>query len=226
MAKKTYKGSCHCKKIRFEADIDLAEGTAKCNCTSCFKRRWWSVRVQPESFRPLGGEQLMSGYKAGQDKGHTGFCTSCGVIPYGWGAGLGVEPHRIRVGQRGRPGRRGSGGPDRRPGEVCRRPQRQLVERTSGDPPPVGATGSCSIEGSVLVGSLSPRTAADGERGPEFRPTPSRGPFATYRRPRPCRRGYGFLVNTTRLLLVRHGATELTAEDLFLWVGRRRPLRS
>ena len=84
MAKKTYKGSCQCKKIRFEADIDLAEGTAKCNCTSCWKRRWWSVRAQPDSFRPLGGEELMSGYKKGEAKGHTGFCTSCGVIPYGW----------------------------------------------------------------------------------------------------------------------------------------------
>jgi hypothetical protein len=84
MAKKTYQGSCQCKKIRFEADIDLAEGTAKCNCTSCFKRRWWSVRVQPDSFRPLGGEEMMSGYKPGESKGHSGFCKGCGVLTYGW----------------------------------------------------------------------------------------------------------------------------------------------
>ncbi len=85
MAMKTYRGSCQCKKITFEADIDLAEvGTGKCNCTSCFKRRWWSVRAEPAAFRALGGEENMSGYKPGQAKGHDGFCKSCGVTPYNW----------------------------------------------------------------------------------------------------------------------------------------------
>src|SRR5688572_15533662 len=84
MANKTYRGSCHCGQIKFEATFDLAEGTGKCNCTSCWKKRWWSAKVKPESFRALGGEQHMSGYKAGESTGHTGFCTSCGVIPYGW----------------------------------------------------------------------------------------------------------------------------------------------
>jgi hypothetical protein len=85
MANKTFHGSCHCKRITFEADIDFAAtGTGKCNCTSCWKKRWWSVRAKPESFRALGGEEHMSGYKPGQKKGHTGFCKHCGVIAYGW----------------------------------------------------------------------------------------------------------------------------------------------
>jgi hypothetical protein len=48
------------------------------------KKRWWSVKVKPEDFRSLGGEEQMSGYQPGQERGHTGFCKQCGVIPYGW----------------------------------------------------------------------------------------------------------------------------------------------
>lgn len=84
MAKKTYRGSCHCGRVRFEASLDIAAGTSKCNCTSCWKKRWWSARVSPEDFRAQGGEEELSGYKPGSPTGHTGFCKHCGVIPYGW----------------------------------------------------------------------------------------------------------------------------------------------
>ena len=75
--KRTYHGSCHCKAIKFEADIDLAAvGTGKCNCTSCWKRRWWSVKVAADDFRSLGGEESFT------KPGGKGFCKGCGVTPY------------------------------------------------------------------------------------------------------------------------------------------------
>ncbi len=83
MASKTYKGSCHCGRIKFQAELDLAEGTGKCNCTSCWKKRWWSIRAKPEGFVALGGEEHMSNFKPGQDKGHGG-CKHCGVHVYAW----------------------------------------------------------------------------------------------------------------------------------------------
>lgn len=71
---KTLHGSCKCGAVRFEADVDLTQGTTKCNCTSCWKRRWWSVAVKPAQFRSLGGEERLS--TAG------GFCSGCGIVPY------------------------------------------------------------------------------------------------------------------------------------------------
>lgn len=84
MTTRTYLGSCVCKRVKFEADVDWSAGTGKCNCTSCWKRRWWSVKVPTSGFRYLGGETELSKYRDGQATGHGGFCKHCGVTPYGY----------------------------------------------------------------------------------------------------------------------------------------------
>lgn len=84
MAKRTYRGSCACGRVKFEAEIDVSTGTSKCNCTRCWKTRLWSVRAQPEDFRALGGEHELSGHVPGQTTLHGGFCKHCGAITYGF----------------------------------------------------------------------------------------------------------------------------------------------
>lgn len=88
MAKKTYTGSCHCKAVTFEADIDIAEGTGKCNCTFCWKQRMWNAgNLRPEDFRLLSGEDALADYSKSGDWGetHQRFCSKCGIATHGHG---------------------------------------------------------------------------------------------------------------------------------------------
>ncbi len=97
MATRTYHGSCHCKAVTYEADLDLAEGTGKCNCTICWKKRMWSIGTKPEHFRLLTGADRLGDYGHGGDWGevHHRFCQTCGIHTHGDGRidAMGGEPY-------------------------------------------------------------------------------------------------------------------------------------
>lgn len=82
---RTYHGSCHCGAVRYQATLDLAAGTGKCNCSYCSKNRNWSAT--PRDFELLQGSEALGDY--GKDWGegniHHRFCTRCGVTVYGHG---------------------------------------------------------------------------------------------------------------------------------------------
>jgi hypothetical protein len=83
--KRTYQGSCHCGAVRFACELDLAEGTSKCNCSVCTKGRFWKAITKADALRLLQGEDALTDYRFGSQTIHHLFCKHCGVKPFGRG---------------------------------------------------------------------------------------------------------------------------------------------
>ena len=81
----TYRGSCHCGAVRFEAELDLTQPTYRCNCSICRRTRFWPAVATGDGFRLLAGESELTRYVFGGKKNHHYFCRHCGVRAFGVG---------------------------------------------------------------------------------------------------------------------------------------------
>ena len=79
MPQQTITGACHCGKVRIEADLDLAAGSNRCNCSICGKLRLWTTITKPQALRLVAGQADLSSYEWGPKISTRMFCKHCGV---------------------------------------------------------------------------------------------------------------------------------------------------
>jgi hypothetical protein len=76
----TYEGGCHCGRIRFRIQADLAPpAIGECNCSICTKKGILHITVAPENFELLRGEGEMTTYRFNTGTAQHTFCTTCGI---------------------------------------------------------------------------------------------------------------------------------------------------
>lgn len=104
--KKTYDGSCHCGRVQFECDLDLSDGTRRCNCSFCMKTRFWKIFAMAGAFRLKQGFESLTDYQASSSEWPEGnvhhyFCNRCGVRAFSKGyleiAPFNGEFHAINI---------------------------------------------------------------------------------------------------------------------------------
>ena len=83
---KTYRGGCHCGKVRYEATMDL-NLVLSCNCSICTKRGLLPTFVAPDKFKLLSGGDLLADYQFHKMNVHHLFCPQCGVESFARGTG-------------------------------------------------------------------------------------------------------------------------------------------
>jgi len=97
MSEQTYRGSCQCQAVSFEATLDL-DATMTCNCSRCQRLGWVMAFTPRAKFALKSGEAALSQYTFNKEVIRHQFCRVCGIEPFAYGKGRdGVETAAVNV---------------------------------------------------------------------------------------------------------------------------------
>ncbi|MEA3004694.1 MAG: hypothetical protein QOH81_3482 [Sphingomonadales bacterium] len=72
-------GGCHCRAVRFEAEVADEVEIIDCNCSICTMTGFRHLIVPHEDFVLLAGADALAGYRFGTGAAEHLFCRHCGV---------------------------------------------------------------------------------------------------------------------------------------------------
>jgi hypothetical protein len=81
VTEQTYRGSCQCQAVRFEAALDL-DKAMRCNCSRC-QRLGWVMAFTPRAKVTIShGEGETRAYLFNKRRIRHQFCPTCGIEPF------------------------------------------------------------------------------------------------------------------------------------------------
>jgi hypothetical protein len=72
-------GGCHCRAVRFEAEVPCKVEALDCNCSICSATGFLHLIVPHADFRLLSGEEALTSYRFGSGAANHLFCSICGI---------------------------------------------------------------------------------------------------------------------------------------------------
>jgi len=76
---RVHEGSCHCGRVRFEADAPIDRDVTQCNCSICRKSGYLHLIVPSRSFRLIAGQEYLTAYSFNTETAKHLFCRICGI---------------------------------------------------------------------------------------------------------------------------------------------------
>jgi hypothetical protein len=100
-------GGCHCRAVRFEAEVAEAVEIIDCNCSICSATGFRHLIVPHGDFTLLSGDDALTSYRFGTGAADHLFCRICGVKsfyqprshPAAWSVNLNAlhDPGALRI---------------------------------------------------------------------------------------------------------------------------------
>lgn len=98
----TVSGGCHCGAVRFEVDLPSRVRVNRCNCSICRLAGYAHLIVEPEQFRLLQGEDVLTEYRFHTRTARHLFCRVCGIksfyVPRSHPEGISVNLNCVELG--------------------------------------------------------------------------------------------------------------------------------
>ena len=73
------EGGCHCKKVRFAAEVPEKVEVLDCNCSICAPTGFRHLIVPHADFTLLSGAEALVSYRFGTGAANHLFCGTCGI---------------------------------------------------------------------------------------------------------------------------------------------------